>query len=176
MDKENKPVGQYLFDNHNFDGTPDEFLERTAPLIGFIVHSFNSLDEQLNSYICKLINNRSDEPGAIIIHKMNFSSKVDLFYKLTRSYEINCNVTIPCFQTLIEDLKKCATLRNAVIHAEWENIDNKGFTYVKMHFDKNGLRQEYWQFTPDSLTEINDFIHNTFLLFDKFDEEKNINP
>ena len=172
MKKSDKQFGQYIFDNHDFDGTANDFIEETAPLIGFIVHSFNSLDGQLNSTICELINERTDEPGAIVIYKLPFSAKVDLFHRLIRSMEIGCEGEIACFKTLTENLKKCATLRNAVIHAEWDNMDENGFTYVKMHFDKNGLRQHYWQFTPDSLEEIDHFIHDTYMLFDKFEEEK----
>lgn len=173
MKKKDKQFGQFIFDNHNFDGTPDEFLEKTAPLIGYIVHSFNSLDERLNYMICELINSRTDEIGAIVICKFTFSSKIDLFYRLIRSMEITFNKKIECFELLITNLKKCANLRNAVIHAEWENMDENGFAYVKMYFNKNGLQQQYWQFTPESLIEIEDFINDTYFLFDKFDDEKN---
>jgi hypothetical protein len=132
MKKELKKLGQYIFENHNFDGTPDEFLEQTAPLIGYLVHNFNSLDDQLNRAICTRINERTDEPGAIIIHKMSFSAKVDLFNNLIRSFELAAEKTIPSFKTFINNLKTCGTLRNAVVHAEWENMNENGFTYVKM--------------------------------------------
>jgi len=172
MKKSDKLFGQYNFDNHSFEGTVEDFFEKTAPAIGSIVHSFNSLDGELNSTICQLINDRTDEPGAIVIYKQPFSSKVDLFHRLIRSMEIVYEEEIHCFKTLIENLKKCATLRNAVIHAEWDTLDDNGYTYVKMHFDKDGMRQQYWQFTPDALEEIDEFIHNTHMLFETFEEEK----
>lgn len=172
MKKSSKPFGQYIFDNHNYGGTVDDFFEETALAIGSIVHSFNSLDAELNSQLCELINDRTDLPGVIVIHKLNFSTKVDLFYRLIHAREIASERLIPCFNMLIENLKKCATLRNAVIHAEWDAIDDNGYTYVKMHFDKNGMRQHYWQFTPESLDAIDEFIHNTYMLFDTFDNEK----
>ena len=131
MEKSFKPLGQYISENHDYDGSVEEFLEETAPLIGYIVHSFNSLDSQLNSSICELINDRTDSIGSTIIYKMTYSNKVDLFYRLVRSMELASNKTFPSFNTLIEDLKKCATLRNAVVHAEWENLDPAGYTYVK---------------------------------------------
>jgi hypothetical protein len=172
MKKADKRFGQYIFDNHNFDGTVEDFFEETAEAIGSIVHSFNSLDAEINSTICQLINDRTDEPGAIVIYKLPFSSKIDLFYRLIRSMEIGCEVEIPCFKLLIENLKKCGTLRNAVIHAEWDTFDDNGYTYVKMHFDKDGMRQQYWQFTPEALDEIDEFIHDTYMLFDTFEDEK----
>ena len=172
MKKSDKQFGQYIFDNHDFDGNAEDFMEITAPLIGFIVHSFNSLDGLLNSTICELINDRSDEMGAIIIYKLPFSAKVDLFYRLVRSIEVAGEEEISSLKTLIENLKKCGTLRNAVVHAEWDHVDENGYTFVKMHFDKNGMRQHYWQFTPDALEEIDQFIHDTYMMFDLFDEQK----
>jgi uncharacterized protein YutE (UPF0331/DUF86 family) len=172
MNKEYKKLGQYIFENHNFPGTVGEFLEQTAPLIGYLVHNFNSLDEQLNRAICERVNDRTDEPGAIIIHKMNFSAKVDLFNNLVRSMEIAFESTIPNFKTLIERLKKCATLRNAVVHAEWENMNEKGYTYVKMSFNDNGMQQHYWQFTPESLENIIEYIQETNSLFDLYEDGK----
>lgn len=170
--KKEKEFKQYIFENHDFNGTVDDFLEETAPIIGSIVHNFNSLDGLLNSTIYELISDRTDELGIIVTYKQTFSNKVDLLFRLIRSIEINCNGEIPCFKKLIEDLKKCATLRNAVIHAEWDTIDKDRYTYVKICPGKDGVRQQYWQFTPDALNEINEFINATYMLFDKFDEEK----
>ncbi len=172
MNKDLKKLGQYIFDNHNFDGTSDEFLEQTAPLIGYVIHNFNSLDGLLNQEICSLINDRTDEPGAIVIHRMSFSAKIELFNNLGRSLEMACEATIPIFKILIGRLKKCATLRNAIVHAEWENMNEKGYTYVKMICNKNGVQQQYWQYTPESLEEIIEFIQETYSMFDQYENEK----
>ena len=174
MKKVDRQLGQYIFDNPDFKGTPIDFFVETAPLIGFIVHSFNSLDGLLNSTICELINDRTDQPGAVVIYKLPFSSKVDLFCRLVRSMELAYDGEIPCFKKIVEDLKKCGQLRNAVVHAEWDHVDEKGYTFIKMHFDKNGMRQQYWQFTPDALEDIDNFIDDTYDLFNKFDDEKQI--
>lgn len=127
MKENSKQLGQYIFDNHNFDGTPVEFLKAVAPLIGNIVHSFNLLDERLNSAICEIINEKSDEIGTIIIYKMNFSAKVELFFRLVRSLDTNCGCKLSDYESLKTGINDCATLRNAVIHAEWENMDNEGY-------------------------------------------------
>lgn len=97
MEKKRKLLGQYICTNHEIEGSSDEFLEETAPLIGYLVHNFNALDAALNSNICELINDRSDTKGAIVIHKMNFSAKIDLFYRLVRSMEIVTEKTLPSF-------------------------------------------------------------------------------
>lgn len=171
MEKKQKQLGQYIFTNHGFEGSIDEFLAQTAPLIGYLIHSFNALDSALNSTVCLLINDRADEKGAIIIHNMSFSAKIDLFYRLVRSMELTVEKELPSFPSFIENLKKCATYRNAVVHAEWDSLEEDGYTYVKMSFTKDGLQQQYWQFTPDSLIKINDFIDQTGEGFDTFDGE-----
>ncbi|MDR0683222.1 MAG: hypothetical protein LBG15_15490 [Dysgonamonadaceae bacterium] len=171
MKKKQKQLGQYIFTNHDFEGSTDEFLKKTAPLIGYLVHSFNALDAALNSTVCMLINDRADKKGAIIIHKMSFLAKVDLFYKLVKSMKFVVEKDLPSFPCFIENLKKCAIYRNAVIHAEWNSMKEDGYTYVKMSFEKNGLQQQYWQFTPESLIKINNFIDQVGVEFDTFDNE-----
>ena len=44
-------INQYADETKNVDGPAEEFLENTAPLIGYIVHRFNTLEELLNSFI-----------------------------------------------------------------------------------------------------------------------------
>ena len=172
MKQEDRKFQQYSFENHDLEGDNNEFLNETAPYIGFVVHTFNQLEESLNSAICERISDRSDEPGAVVIYKMNFSAKVDLFYRMVRSMEIGCNYIFPSFNSLIENLRKCGTLRNAVVHAEWYNMNEKGYTFVKLNFDKNGIEQHYWQFTPESLKDILSFIESTDMSFENYYEEK----
>jgi hypothetical protein len=172
MKKESKTLGQYLFENHDLEKDVEEFLEKTAPLIGYIVHFFGSLDQSLDQAICERVSDRSDEPGAIVIYKLSFSAKVDLFYRMVHSMEIAFEKELPSFKQLIEDLKKCGSLRNAVVHADWNNVNENGYTYVKLDFNKDGMQQHYWQFTPESLWDIIEFLANTNLAFDKYYDEK----
>lgn len=174
MKQKQRQLGQYIGSNHDFDGSIDDFLEETAPYIGRVVHSFNSLDSCLNSTLCELIFDRADSKGAIIIHKMSFSEKVDLFYRLVRESEIRTEKELPSFPAFIEDLRKCGQLRNAVIHAEWDSLDADGYTYVKMNFTKNGMEQHYWQFTVEALKEINSLILQTADKFLDFYNEQQI--
>ena len=172
--KDKKIFGQYYFDNHEFDESTDDYFEKTAPIIGYLIQAFNSLDAALNSELCMRINDRTDRTGAIIIHKMPFSTKVDLFNNLTNSMINDCMGEMPSFKKFVENLKKCAELRNAVVHAEWDKLDDKGYTYVKVQFDKNGLQQHYYQFTPESLMNAVEFIYSTYKMFDLYEAEKQI--
>jgi hypothetical protein len=40
-----------------------------------------------------------------------------------------------------------------------------------MSFEKNGMQQHYWQFTPDALSDIIDFIDATNNLFETYEDE-----
>lgn len=75
------------------------------------------------------------------------------------------------FKPLLKNLTKSSELRNAVVHADWENMNEKGYTFVKMYCNHNGMHQQYWQFTPESLEKAIDFIDDTYLQFDGFLEE-----
>ena len=176
MKEEKFQFGQYSNENHTYDDVNNEeyesFLQQTAPLIGYIVHDFNKLDESLNNAIWQKISDRTDEIGALITYKMNFSAKVDLFKRIIKAMEIGCDVKILILNELIEKLKRCATLRNAVVHAEWYNMNEKDYTFVKLNFEENGLKQHYWQFTPESLGKIIDLINETYFLFDTYYEQK----
>ena len=172
MKKVSKELGQYLSENHDFEKENDKFLDDTAPLIGYIVHFFNSLEQSLDHAICERVSDRTDQPGAIIIHKLSYSAKVDLFYRMIRSMELSFGKDLPSFNSFIQDLRQCGTLRNAVVHADWNHVNEDGYTYVKLDFNKDGLKQHYWQFTEKSLMDILELIHKTNMAFDKYDEEK----
>jgi len=169
--KKYKPLGQYIYENHDLEYSTDEFLEKTAPLIGYIVHSFNSLEEELNSRICFEISDRTDYMGVIVIHKMSYSQKVDLFKRMIKSKELALEIEYPSFQSIIQGLIECGKLRNAVVHAEWENMDSEGYTYINIKFNKNGWEKEYQQFTIESLTEVENFIRKTYLELSELSEE-----
>lgn len=172
MKKVSKNLGQYLYENHDLEKDNEIFLDETAPLIGYIVHFFNSLEQSLDHAICERVSDRTDEPGAIIIHKLSYSAKVDLFYRMVKSMELAFGKGLPSFNLLIENLKKCGTLRNAVVHADWNHVNEDGYTYVKLDFSKDGLKQHYWQFTSDSLMDIIKLIGNTIQSFDTYQDEK----
>jgi len=172
MKKVAKQLGQYLYENHDLEKDSEEFLDETAPLIGYIVHFFNSLEQTLAHAICERVNDRADEPGAVIIHKLSYSAKVDLFYRMIRSMELAFGKDLPSFNILIKDLKECGALRNAVVHADWNQLNEDGFTYVKLDFNKDGLKQHYWQFTAESLMDIIKLISETNIAFDKYEDEK----
>jgi hypothetical protein len=171
MEKKNIPINQYAFETKNLDGPNEEFLEKTAPLIGYIVHSFNTLEEQLNSAICELFIDDMDWLGLQVIYKRNYADKVDLFKRLLIE-EQNCLGKMSIFEKLISNLTEAGKLRNMVVHADWESAHDDGYTLCKLIINTKGIHHEYVQFTPESLESILNLINETCEMFDQYDEEK----
>ena len=171
MKKRKIVVGQYAFETKNLEGASEEFLKKTAPLIGHIVHSFNTLEDFLNSAICQLISNRSDGPGLLVIHKMNYSAKVELFKRFLVDLQNTCEKSITCSADLLAKLTEAGKLRNMVVHAEWESAHDDGYVLCRCEINTKGIHHEYIQFTPESLRKIRILIDETCEMFDKYDEE-----
>ena len=162
-------VNQYAHETKNFEGASDEFLEETAPLIGYIVHSFNTLEELLNSAICELFFDDYDGYGLQIIYKRTYADKVDLFKRVLLDH--GCHKKIPIFEKLISNLSEAGELRNLVIHADWESAHVDGYTLCKLKINTRGIQHEYVQFTVESLENILTLINDTCDMFYQYNDE-----
>ncbi len=172
MKKKKIQFQQYIFEGTNTEGANEEFLDKTAPLIGYIVHSFNTLEQLLNNALCDLFHDDMHDLGLIVICKMNYSAKVDLFKRFLIRHEEMLGEKMPIFEKLINNLVKAGELRNQVIHADWESAHDNGYTFTKFIVKKkSGIQNEYVQFTPEALEEILQFIDETYGEFDDYEEE-----
>ncbi len=171
MKNKDMPIGQYAFETKNLGGPSDEFLEQTALLIGYVVHRFNSLEQQLDSTICGLFFDDCDRLGLLVIYRMNYAAKVDLFKRLLLDRQDAIGKTMPCIDGFIRALLKVGQLRSAVVHADWGTAHDDGYTLCKLKINSKGFQHEYVQFTPESLQEIIESIDNTTEMFETFEEQ-----
>lgn len=165
-----KQLQQFAFLNKYLEDDNEEFLELIAPQIGFIVFDFNLLEERLTSFICQIINYNNDAKGLIITHNMTYASKVDLFDRYSSYTQHILNKNIESHKKFIEDLKESGRLRNMVVHAEWNTVDEENYTFVKLRTTKNGLVQEFAQLDYDSLIDVRNKIIETHNYFDDYEE------
>jgi hypothetical protein len=172
MKKKNIPINQYAFETKNLDGPNEEFLENTAPLIGYVVHSFNTLEELLNGAICELFFDDMDWLGLHVIYKRNYSDKVDLFKRLLIEEQNGLGKKMPMFEKFISNLTEAGKLRNMVVHADWESAHDDGYTLCKLIINTKGIQHEYVQFTQESLESILKLINETSEMFDQYLEER----
>lgn len=161
MKQKRKIFEQHLYHEIEDEEKTEEYLDTSLPLIGFIVMYFNGLEKALDSIICEIFTDRTDSTGLIVLHKMSYSTKVDLFKRFSDEFHLCLDLMLEDYQKLIANLHECGRLRNLVVHADWENTDNDGYTYVNLKISKNGMQQEYLQFSEDSLKEIIDLILDT---------------
>lgn len=154
MKSRTKQFIQHLSHDIEDEGKAEEYLDESLPLIGLVVMYFNSLEKSLDSFICEIVSDRTDAPGLIVIQKLMYAAKVDLFKRFSDDFHGCFDSTPVDFNELIGELIEVGKLRNLVVHADWNNTDEDGYTFVRLKTSSNGMLQEYVQFSVESLTKV----------------------
>jgi len=163
---------QHLYHDIEDEGEAEEHLSEVIPYIGLIVMHFNSLESDLDSVLCDNFTERSDSPGLIVLSKLTYSSKVDLFKRFCDDLQLGIDQTLSGYEQIITNLNESGRLRNMVVHANWESTDADGYTYIKLKMSKKGMKQEYVQFTKESIERITDLILKTRTDLEEFWEHR----
>lgn len=156
-----KEFSQYLSHEVDDEDKAQEYLDNALPLIGLIVLYFNALESELNSVLCENFTDRTDSTGLIVLNKMNYSAKVDLFKRFCDDFQVGMDRQLIGYEQLITDLNESSRLRNLVVHANWDSTDDEGYTYIRLKMSRQGMKQEYVQFTVDSFSKIIDLTMQT---------------
>ncbi len=173
MKKKLKEFIQHLYHEIEDEEKAEEYLDNALPFIGVIVMYFNSLESSLDAILCENFTDRSDRTGLIVLSNMNYSSKVELFKRFCDNFQVGLNKQLDGYESLINNLKESGRLRNLVVHANWDTTDEEGYTYVKLKMSKHGMKQEYVQFTEESLQKILELILKTRSTLGDFWEYRN---
>ncbi|MFT6906334.1 MAG: hypothetical protein ACJAS1_003000 [Oleiphilaceae bacterium] len=158
MKKKTKLFEQHLFHEYVTEEAESKYLDAALSLIGTVVMDFNGLESSLDSFLCELFTDKSDSVGLIVLHRMPYSAKVDLFKRFCDDFHYGTAKEIDGYKQLVNSLRESGRLRNLVVHADWEKTDDEGFTYVSFKQSKMGMEQEYIQFSGESLYKIVDVI------------------
>lgn len=153
MKSKTKHFIQHLSHDIEDEERAEQYLDESLPLIGLVVMYFNSLEKSLDSFICEIISDRSDAFGLIVIQKLTYAAKVDLFKRFSEDFH-SCLSTPVNFNELVADLTEVGKLRNLVVHADWISTDEEGYTFVRLKTSSNGMFQEYVQFSVESLGKL----------------------
>jgi hypothetical protein len=108
----------------------------------------------------------------MVLHKINYSTKVDLFQRFCDDLQLSLSTENETYIGLISKLKEVGKLRNIVVHADWESTDEEGFTFVRVQIKKGGIKQEYIQFSEESLNKIIKLIGDTRNQLDAYWEKR----
>jgi len=172
MKKRIKEFLQHLYHDIEDDAKAEEYLEESLPLVGSVVMYFNALEKSLDSTLCEIFSDRTDAVGLIVLNKLNYSAKVDLFKRFADDFHRCIGKEPDRYKSLIASLTEVGQLRNLVVHADWENTDPDGYTYVRLKISAQGMNQEYVQFSSESLIKLIDKIAAVRGELDSYWEER----
>lgn len=158
MKTKTKQFVQHLSHEIEDEDRAAAYLDDSLPLIGLVVMYFNAVEKSLDSFICEIISDRTDSPGLIVIQRLMFNAKLDLFKRFCEDFHRCFASEPPSFDILIRELPEVARLRNLVVHADWDSTDEEGYTFVRLQGSKKGMSQEYVQFSVESLEKLMDRI------------------
>jgi hypothetical protein len=153
MKSKTKQFIQHLSHDIEDEELSEQYLDESLPLIGLVVMYFNSLEKSLDSFTCQIISDRSDAEGLIVIQKLMYAAKVDLFKRFSEDFH-SCFFTPADFNALVGELTEVGKLRNLVVYADWSNTDEEGYTFIRLKTSSNGMLQEYVQFSVESLEKL----------------------
>lgn len=152
------PFGQHLGDRTEIedDDLAEKYLRDALPLIGEVVFAFSTLERMLARHLCEIINDRTDEPGLIVLQGMMFRQRVDLFERLCRSFHAAFaspaeHAAHTLLGPLVAELREVGEMRNRVVHADWGSIDDRGFAFVKVNMTARGLHEDHMRVDQESL-------------------------
>jgi hypothetical protein len=145
---------QHLSHEIDDENHAEAYLDDSLPLVGLVVMYFNAVEKSIDSFICEIISDRTDAPGLIVIQKLMFTAKLDLFKRFCEDFHQCFESEPPKFDELVRELSEIARLRNLVVHADWNSTDHEGYTFVRLKGSKKGMLQEYVQFSVGSLGKL----------------------
>jgi hypothetical protein len=164
---------QHLYHDIDDEEKAEEYLGELLPIIGSVIVYFNGLESDLDSVLCEHFTDRTDSIGLIVLNKMTYSSKVDLFKRFSDDFHLAFNKSVNGYEQLINDLRESGRLRNMVAHADWESTNEDGYAFVRLKISKVGMQQEYIQFSKESLLKLVNLINLTRQKLYEFWEERN---
>jgi hypothetical protein len=166
------PFQQHLYHKIEDIDKASEYAERLQTSIGAVVMYFSGMESDLNSALCQMFTDSTDSTGLIVLHKMNYSAKVDLFKRFSDDFHLAMGKTPDEYNQLVHNLREAGRLRSLVVHAEWDSTDEEGYTFVSMRINQRGMEQEYIQFSEESLDKILELITTTSEQLDHYWEAR----
>lgn len=131
------------YDYGGRDTHTDKVHQIIAPLIGEFLIYFSELEHDLNIAIADIVSLHSHETGYLIVERMNFSSKIDLYYRLHLAYlakvsykrSASKKVYVENLGRMRKQIEQINSLRNSIVHADWVSIKRDGNVRVKILTD-----------------------------------------
>jgi hypothetical protein len=170
--------------------TEQDTSEEVKNIIFDILVNFSKLEEQVESFLYSLYEDKVDTVGILETEGFVFSKKINLLKRKLNLFEKNTEYKIKRddFNTAIKGLTGSSQIRNTMAHIKWnslfefdafdneknENIDYAMYFY-KYSLDKDyDLKGNYVNCHKAKLIEMCKYIKCSFVLFDKIRKEYDI--
>ena len=154
MDRKTRQFNQFLGHEVGDEEKVNEYLKESLPLVGEVVMYFNSLERTLSQFVCEILSDRTDSVGLTVLKGMQYRAKLDLFLRFEGDLHRDFGRAPESYNGLKSELEELGSLRNTVVHADFENTDEMGYTFVHVKHSKSGMSQEYVQFSVSSLIKV----------------------
>ena len=146
----------------------DKVFDKYSQLIGWFLIEFSHLEHDFNIIIAEFFGDDYHETGYIVIKKLMFFNKIELFYDLyirpisfleknKKKQEKLLNI-----KKRLDDIN---TFRNRVVHANWSSLNKDGFVRTRIITDyrvDGAVKFERVKITPKiikkNIAEINKLI------------------
>ncbi|MDP2940158.1 MAG: winged helix-turn-helix domain-containing protein [Candidatus Omnitrophota bacterium] len=146
----------------------DKVFDKYSQLIGWFLIRFSRLEHDFNIIIAEFFGDDYHETGYIVIKKLMFLNKIELFYDLYIR-PISFSEKNKKKQEKLLNIKKrlddINTFRNRVVHANWSSLNRDGFVRTKIITDyrvDGAVKFERVKITPKiikkNIAEINKLI------------------
>ncbi|TFB07993.1 hypothetical protein E3V08_06155 [Candidatus Atribacteria bacterium MT.SAG.1] len=146
----------------------DKVFDKYSQLIGWFLIEFSRLEHDFNLVIAEFFGDDYHEIGYIVIKKLSFLNKIELFYDLYLG-PVSFSKKNKQNQERLLDIKNrlnsINTFRNRVVHANWSSLNKDGFVRTKIITDSQGdgvIKFERIKITPKiikkNIAEINKLI------------------
>lgn len=171
MNEENEALEQYDYSTNDYLYKVED---KYAPLIGLFLIRFSELEHTLNIAIAEIINDRTHEPGFVVIENLTTNNKIQLFYKfyLQLVSALGKKKHVDRLRQLRSQLEEINTFRNKIAHANWQTLNKQGMVRTKIVVDN---QQGYVLFRrveilPKAIRRQIKTIEKLILAFDDFIE------
>ena len=152
-----------------------EKLDEFSHYIGRIIIEFNALESTIEYLIALHLTHAGDQDDRtyIFFTEMMYSGKARVLVNLYGQL-IGIDPVKFTQEDLLEVQKRldeASRIRNEYAHANWQDINRKGYVCVKTTANRKGLHQKYRLFDVEKMIEDLQFIIETAAIVYQFDED-----
>lgn len=151
-----KPTKFEFLDQHDY--VEEDFVfqvwDKYAHAIGNFLIAFSVLEARLNDGIIKSISDRSDDTGFLVVERMTFANKMELYKRMYLSLEFykNNKKSRRKLDKILNPLEKILIFRNNLVHADWRTLNKDFYVRTRVVSDpENGVVKFKMVFMPRGL-------------------------